>query len=167
MAAGGSENMFFETYGAGRLVELASQRGWIVVTPRHPLLGMPLSYREIIEGLSHFYAIDSRRVFLVGHSMGAAEVVRQVSLEPDPPQAAVAVGGGGGAKDTDAVKATPWLVAAGELDFGRGGAKSLADRLEKLKSRVEYREYPDVEHMVIMQAALDDVFAFLDQAAKR
>jgi hypothetical protein len=28
---------------------------------------------------------------------------------------------------------------------------------------VEYREYADVEHMVIVQAALDDVFAFFDR----
>lgn len=161
--AGGSENMFFETYGAGRLVAMASQRSWIVVTPRHPLLGMPMTYREIIEVLSHFYPIDSRRVYLVGHSMGAAEVVRQVSLASEPPQAAVAVGGGGSAKDIDAYRETPWFVAAGELDFGRSGAKSLAERLEQFKCRVEYREYPDVEHMVIMQAAIDDIFAFLDR----
>lgn len=161
--AGGSENMFFETYGAGRLVELASQRGWIVVAPRHPLLGMPLNYREMIEVLSHYYPIDTERVFLVGHSMGAAEVVRQVSLAPTAPQAAVAIGGGGNAKDVAATKSTPWLVAAGELDFGRGGAKSLAKRLEELGCQVEYRDYPKVEHMVIVQAALDEVFAFLDK----
>lgn len=161
--AGGSENMFFETYGAGRLVELASQRGWIVVAPRHPLLGMPLNYREMIEVLSHYYPIDAGRVFLVGHSMGAGEVVRQVSLAPTAPQAAVAIGGGGSAKDVAATKSTPWLVAAGELDFGRGGAKSLAKRLQELGCEVEYRDYPKVEHMVIVQAALDEVFAFLDK----
>ncbi len=30
--AGGSENMFFETYGAGRLVDLAVERGWGVIS---------------------------------------------------------------------------------------------------------------------------------------
>lgn len=161
--AGGSENMFFETYGAGRLIKLATERGWMVVTPRHPLLGMPLNYREMLEVLGQFFPVDKDRVFLVGHSMGGAEVVRQVSLDPQPPRAAVVIGGGGIVKDTAAVRAMPWLVAAGELDFGRGGAKSLTARLKQLDCEVTYREYPSVEHMVIVQAALDDVFEFLDK----
>ncbi len=61
--AGGSENMFFETYGAGRLVELASQRGWLVVTPQQPLLGLALNYREMIDALSHFYPVDRGKCF--------------------------------------------------------------------------------------------------------
>ncbi len=32
--AGGSENMFFETYGAGGAVQAALDRGWLVVAPR-------------------------------------------------------------------------------------------------------------------------------------
>jgi predicted esterase len=161
--AGGSENMFFETYGAGRLVELAAARGFIVVAPRHPLLGMPLNYRQMIDVLDRFFPIDHERVFLLGHSMGAGEVVRQVSLHSTPPRAAIALGGGGSAKNTPAVAATSWLVAAGELDFGRSGAKSLVKQLERVGSRVDYREYPNVEHMVIVQAALDDAFSFIDQ----
>ena len=47
-----------------------------------------------------------------------------------------------------------WLAAA-----------ALAKRLEASGALVEYRDYADVEHMVIVQAALDDVFRFLDAAA--
>ncbi len=47
--------------------------------------------------------------------------------------------------------------------FRPRGAKSLAKRLEELGGQVEYRDYPKVEHMVIVQAALDDVFTFLDK----
>lgn len=163
--AGGSENMFFETYGAGRLVDLASKKGWIVVAPRHPLLGMPLNYREMIESLSCFFPIDKEQVFLVGHSMGGAEVVRQVSLDAQPPQAAVVIGGGGSVKDLIQTKSTPWLVVAGEQDFGRGGAKALTERLTRLGCKTQYREYPNVEHMVIVQAVLDDVFQFLSNGS--
>ncbi len=54
--AGGSENMFFETYGAGRLVELAAARGWIVVAPRQSLMGgIGLTAEQQLEVLSaHF-----------------------------------------------------------------------------------------------------------------
>ena len=32
---------------------------------------------------------------------------------------------------------------------------------------VEYREYPEVEHMMIVPIALPEVFALFDRAAKR
>jgi acetyl esterase/lipase len=59
----------------------------------------------------------------------------------------------------------PWFVGAGEADFGRRGAEGLAARLAAAGTRVERKLYPDVEHMVVVQAALDDVFAFLDGVA--
>ena len=161
--AGGSENMFFETYGAGRIVELATQRGWMVVAPRQGLLGLNLSCRGMLDVLSKYYDIDPERVFLVGHSMGAAQVMRQVALDADLPTAAVAIGGGGRMANAEMYAGFPWLVAAGEFDFGRGGAKGLADSLKQGKVDVRYSEYPDVEHMVIVQAALDDVFKFFDE----
>ncbi len=161
--AGGSENMFFETYGAGRLVELATQRGWMVVAPRQGLLGLNLNYRAMLNVLSQYYDIDPKRVFLLGHSMGAAQVMRQVAVDSDLPNAAVAIGGGGRITDAEKYVSFPWFVAAGEFDFGRGGAKSLADSLKRQNVDVRYAEYPDVEHMVIVQAALEDVFKFLDE----
>ncbi len=92
-------------------------------------------------------------------------MVRQVTLATDgqQPQAAVVLGGGGKSKNVASIKDTPWLVAAGELDFGRSMAKGLVDALQRLNCRCEYKEYAAVEHLLVVQAALDDVFAFLDQ----
>ena len=50
-------------------------------------------------------------------------------------------------------------------DWASRGAEALAARLAQSGTRVERKIYPDVEHMVIVQAALDDVFAFLDGVA--
>lgn len=161
--AGGSENMFFETYGAGRLVDLATQRGWMVVAPRQGLLGLNLSCRGMLDVLSQYFDLDPKQVYLVGHSMGAAQVMRQASIDPDLPAAAVAMGGGGRMGDAEKYARFPWFVAAGEFDFGRGGARALADSLKQGKVDARYSEYPDVEHMVIVQAALDDAFKFLDE----
>ena len=66
--AGGSENMFFDTYGAGKITALCAKRGWHLVSPR-------VSGRfpaQLLESLSKVWNIDSSRVFIVGHSMGAA-----------------------------------------------------------------------------------------------
>lgn len=164
--AGGSENMFFDTCGAGRAVRLGVERGWLVVAPRQGLFGLPLDVAAMLDVLGQSFAIDRTRVFLVGHSMGAGQVAKQVGLHPGKIAAAVALGGGAAAPGGEAAKQVPWMVGAGAADFGRPGAAAFAKRLEAAGAAVDYREYPDVEHMVIVQAALDDVFRFLDQAGE-
>ncbi|MBM4087896.1 MAG: alpha/beta fold hydrolase [Planctomycetes bacterium] len=165
--AGGSENMFFETYGAGRLVRLGAERGWLVVAPRLGLLGLSMDCRQMLDVLAEHFPVDRERVFLVGHSMGAVQVVNQVSKVPESVTAAVALGGGMSVANADAAKSVPWLVAAGERDFGRRGGQALARGLEAVGADVRWLEVPNVEHMVVVQAALDDVFSFLDEASRK
>ena len=163
--AGGSENMFFETCGAGRAVALGLERGWLVVAPRQGLFGLPLDLEAMLGILGESFALDRARVFVAGHSMGAAQTARQTSLHPELVAAAAAIGGGGSAPTGEAARRVPWFVAAGTADFGRAGAQRLARNLRAAGNRVEERSIPDVEHMVAVQAALDDLFAFLDEAA--
>lgn len=165
--AGGSENMFFETYGAGRAVQLAADRGWIVVAPRQRLLGgIGLSSTEILEEIAGHFPVDRDRVFLMGHSMGAMQATQQAIEAADLPSAVVALGGGGrlGSREPGAA---PWFVAAGDRDFGKSGARNLANELTAKGKTVQWKEYPQTEHMVIVQAAIDDVFAFLDSIATK
>lgn len=164
--AGGSENMFFQTYGAGRLVELGKQRQWIVVSPRQTMTGLGLDVPEIVQALAEHLPVDAEHVYLVGHSMGAAQAMNQVSKHPESVRMVAALGGGGGVRDTEAIHGVSFYVAAGERDFGKPRAKSLGQQLQRIGCEVEYREYRDVEHMVIVQAALDDVFAFFDKRGK-
>lgn len=165
--AGGSENMFFETYGAGRAVDLGVERGWLVVAPRQGLgTGPGLDCDALLTALESQFPIDRQRVLLVGHSMGAGQVIRQASAQPQLFRAAVALGGGGAARNATQLGQIAWFSAAGELDFGKSGAAALARSLKAADIPVTYKEYPDVEHMVIVQAALDDVFAFLDGILK-
>lgn len=161
--AGGSENMFFETYGAGRIVDEALKRGWLVVATRQNLFGLPLDIAAMTDVLDRFFQIDRSRIMLLGHSMGAGQVIRQASLHPDLTLAAVALGGGGRINNAAKLKPIRWFVAAGDQDFGRGGARQLHNSLNSAGVAATYREYADVEHMVIVQAAIDDVFRFLDE----
>lgn len=160
--AGGSENMFFETYGAGRIVSLCEQRGWLLVSPQQGLLGLPMNVDEILKVLSEHFAIDRDRVFLVGHSMGAAQVVSQCEQHGESISKAVAIGGGRVPRDAKALVHPEWYVTAGERDFGRRGAATLARGLQQAGASVKYVEVPNVEHMVIVQASLDEIFRFLD-----
>ncbi|MBM3967472.1 MAG: hypothetical protein FJ308_20815 [Planctomycetes bacterium] len=160
--AGGSENMFFDTYGAGRLIDLASERGWIVISPRQTLNGLGLNIVEMLDELQKSLPIDRSRVMLVGHSMGAAQAMQQVSNYPQQIYAVAALGGGGTVKRSNALEQIPFYVAAGDRDFGRPRAMLLAKQLKEIKANVRYTDFENVEHLVIVQAALDDVFRFFD-----
>lgn len=160
--AGGSENMFFDTYGAGRLIDLASERGWIVLAPRQTLNGLGLNTPEMLDELEKILPIDRSRVMLVGHSMGAAQAMQQVSSYPEQIRAVAALGGGGMVKRSNALEKIPFYVAAGDRDFGRPRATLLAKQLREIQANVRYTDFENVEHLVIVQAALDDVFRFFD-----
>ena len=160
--AGGSENMFFESYGAGRLVDLCRQKGWSIVAPRQSLVGMGMDLDAMLDELRLHLDFDPEKVFLIGHSMGAAQAVSQGSKYPTRVRAVAAIGGGGlPAKSQELIK-IPFFVAAGEKDFGLPQAKSLANTLQAFGAEVDYREVKDVEHMVIVQAVLNDVIAFFE-----
>lgn len=154
--------MFFETYGAGRVVEEGLKRGWLVVAPRQGLFGLSMDVKAMLDVIDGLFDIDRSQVFLLGHSMGAGQVIRQTSLHPQLPLAAVALGGGGRAKQPEALQGIAWFIGAGEQDFGRSGAQQLHKSLAAAQLPSIYRDYKDVEHMVIVQAAIDDVFQFLD-----
>ena len=161
--AGGSENMFFETYGAGRVVTEAAKRGWVVVSPRQSLLGLSLDIEEMLSAVETITPIDRRQVMLLGHSMGAAQIVQQVGRHPNLPVAAVALGGGRRFSSRQPAKTVEWYLAAGSEDFGISSVRQLNESLVEIKARVDFKIYNKIEHLVIVQAAIDDSFSFLDQ----
>jgi len=164
--AGGSENMFFETYGAGRAVEMARQRGWIVVAPRQGMtgLGMPLSV--LIDSMAGILPIDRKQVMVMGHSMGSMQAIRQLDSSPGTFSKAVLLGGAGLPSKADGFRTVPLWIAAGDRDFGKRGTDAFAQWCQKESLDHEYHIYPNTEHLVIVQAALEDAFAFLDPDTK-
>ena len=162
--AGGSENLFFDGYGDGLCVGLAERRGWFVVSPRNGLGALDVA--GLVDALRARYAIDERRVFVVGHSMGAMQTMRNVSATPERFRAAAPIAGGGRVRASDALAGVPFFVAAGARDFGRQGARRLHQQLEAAGAKAAWRLYPSVEHLAIVQVALPDVFAFFDEHAR-
>ena len=166
--AGGSENMFFQTYGAGKVVTEATQRGWIVVCPGQGLLGLALNLEEMLDAIECFIPCDRKAVMLVGHSMGAMQVMNQVKRFPELPIAAVAVGGGKSFRPSSslAIPRAPWLVTAGTADFGRSGGRALHESLKKLGCDSEFHLSQAAEHLTSVQASIGPIFEFLDQVMK-
>ena len=162
--AGGSENMFFDAYGAGKVVALAQARGWLVAAPGN--VGGAVG--EVLDALAAHFPIDRARVFVIGHSMGAQHAIAAATGRDFARYAATAALGGGGrvGAKTD-LAARPFFVAAGDRDFGLGGARALQRALQGREAVVTYKEYADTEHLAIVQVALADVFAWFDELARR
>jgi predicted esterase len=169
--AGGSENLFFEGYGAGHIVKLCEKRGWLLVAPRAGLgfgLGGPVPVGEIVDKLAERYPVDPKAVFVVGHSMGAAGTIEAVQKYPGKFAGVAALGGGGRVRDAKPFAELPVFVGVGDKDFARRQAQTLHKALtDGGATKATLKEYPDVEHLVIVREALGDVFALFDGLAKR
>lgn len=166
--AGGNENLFFEGYGAGRAVAECRQRGWVFVATRSGLnfTGAP-PVSEILDGLGKRFPLDAKRTFLVGHSMGAGQVASLAGKNPDRFAAIACLGGGGIVRDAAPFARLPVFVAAGEKDFGLTPAKDLHKALAAGGAKnATFKQYPGLEHLLIVREALPDVFAAFDTAAK-
>lgn len=166
--AGGSENLFFDGYGRGAVVGLCQQRGWLLVAPRLTAVGRQPTFPEIIEAVASLYPVDRQRVFLVGHSLGAQLALVAAEQQPQAYAGLAALGGGRAVRQAERLKDLPIFIGIGNADFALRGARALAETLKKAGStRLNYREYDDLEHLVIVQHALPDVFKFFDQAVAR
>ncbi len=163
--AGGSEHMFFEAYGNGKLVELAKERGWIVVSPYHALI-VPPDVQGMVAMLSEVLPIDASRVVVVGHSMGSVAGLGATERSPDAVAALVAMGGGRLPKDAAGLAGVPVHVAVGEHDFGRRGGEALHAALEASEraAELELHVVAGAEHLMVVQDGLERAFEFLDQA---
>ena len=166
--AGGSENVFFEAYGAGRAIAECRQRGWVFVATRSGLdfSGAP-PVPAILDELGKRFPLDSKRTFLIGHSMGAGQVATLAGKHPGRFAAIACIAGGGVVRDAKPFATLPIFVAAGEKDFGLAPAKSLHKSLiDGGAKNAEFREYEGIEHLIIVREALPDVFDRFDRAAK-
>jgi predicted esterase len=163
---GASENAFFEGYGNGIVPRLATERGWLVVSPRvegpreaGPAPNVP----AILDELSKRYPIDPKRVFLVGHSMGAVHALELAEKDPGRYAAIAIVGGGKAVRKPEALKGVSFFVGCGKLDPGLDGVKALHKAFDDAKLPVTYKEYDDIEHIMIVREAANDVFKYFDK----
>jgi predicted esterase len=161
--AGGSENIYFEAYGNGATVQQCQDRGWLLVGPRSGFFSdMPAA--QIVDAVDRLYPVDRKRVYIVGHSMGAMQAVRAARNNPDRWAGIAALGGGGHVTADAAIRDIPFFIGVGSEDFAMPSVKSLREQLTRAEVKtLIFREYPHVEHLAIVQECLPDVFRFFDE----
>jgi predicted esterase len=166
--AGGSENLFFEGYGNGWIVEECKKRGWLLLATRSGLgFGTAPPIPAILDQLQERYPINRQAVFVVGHSMGAGQTIAAAQEYPGQFRAVAALGGGGGVRKKDSFEKLPVFIGVGDKDFALGGARGLNKALAAAGAKaITYKEYPNIEHLVIVREALPDVFNSWDALLK-
>lgn len=162
---GGSENMFPETLGAGKIVTLCQQRNWSLVTPRMAPGEPRVELSALLDQLEPIIRLDRSRVFLVGHSMGAYQALSLTMHQPDQVRGYAAIAGGRAIDRPERIKGIPGLFVTGDQDFARGGVQAAFASLPAEESAAAYREFSAVEHFAVVQVALGEVFAMFDDLA--
>ena len=163
--AGGDENMFMEGYGAGLIRRLAETHGVLVASPFTNAFagpGAPALFDRMLEILSAEYPLDSGRIYLLGHSMGAGVVNRLCAERPDKIAAAACLCGFQGFGDAVAA-IPPVLVIAAELDplAFPGRIEPIAARATERGLPVTYRMIPGYGHTLVVARELPAVFEWL------
>ncbi len=172
--AGGSENLFFEGYGRGITAKSCLERNWLFIAPRSEgFLTLP-PIDKIVSALAKRYPIDPKKIFLIGHSMGAAQSLSLAQKFPEKFAAVALLGGSGSISQPQKLNKIPFFIACGKLDFGYRMAENTAKSLLSLRKEdknqqklIEFKSYPDIEHMMIVREAIPDLFKWLDGIASK
>jgi poly(3-hydroxybutyrate) depolymerase len=187
---GQTEDSFFDAYGK-TLPKLAEQRGYIVAAPLGYRVDgfygwgvapppedvvarrrQELSEQDVMEVLKHVrahYTIDDRRIYLMGHSMGAIGTWRIASKYPDIWAALGPFAGFGSPEAAARAHHIPQFVVHGDADptVSVQGSRAMVDEVKRLGGVVQYVEVAGGDHINVVAPNLAAMFDFFDAHPKR
>jgi len=152
--AGGDENDFFDGFPTAPLEAEAQRRGFLVVCPkgRDPFSG----YRgtaeqdvfDVLAEVRRQYRIDSGRIYLMGHSMGAYATWRLAKDHPDVFAALGPISGGGNPADVASIRHIPEYIVHGAKDetVPVTESRAMAEAARRAGAEVVYVEVPGAGH---------------------
>lgn len=112
--AGGDENMFADAYGRGVAARLAGENDLLFVSPATtPFMTSVVQFDSLMAVLRRDYRIDTARVYVMGHSMGAGAAARLAQERPRALRAVACLAGGA---PVTAAGAPPVLFIGAQLD---------------------------------------------------
>jgi len=154
--AGGSENMFFESYGRGVAVTEAMKRKWVFLSPRTG----PSAIEDMIDWVTGPRGLKIDKLFLMGHSMGGGAVL---NAKPSVIPAGVALLAPAGMRPSEQIANAPTFLGVGKQEIGMlAGSVSNLAKLYEGKAGFEFKQYDPCEHLMIGAEAIGDVYKFFD-----
>ncbi|WP_411280277.1 alpha/beta hydrolase-fold protein [Gemmatimonas sp.] len=187
---GATEDSFFDQYGR-RLPALAEERGYILAAPLGyrvdggygVALGGPsgdpaasraraLSEQDVMQVLQSVrsrYKVDDRRVYLMGHSMGAIGTWAIAAKTPSQWTALGVFSGFGLASTAKTIGGIPQFVVHGDADptVPVGGSRVMVAALKSVGADVQYLEVPGGDHSNVVEPNFAAMFDFFDRHATR
>ncbi len=157
--AGTNETAFLDAYGAGCLESLADSAGFLIVAPfTNAFMRSPDNLSRLLADVESHHPIDRRRVYLLGHSLGAMTAWRLAQEHPESIAAVVALAGAGPVTATaDRGKTLPrTLVVGASVDsvVPVPRLRRAVDAAQAIGWPIEYREIPNQGHTLMVGSAL-------------
>lgn len=159
--AGGDENLFMDAYGAGIIKRLADEHGFAVVSPRaSPMMDLGMAFDSIVKLMRALYPIDENRIYVLGHSMGGMMTGGMSAARHDRIAAACWLAGGSFARGATI---PPTLAICGQLDLivPADRVKAVVDVAQRAGMEIEYREVPNLGHVLVVGVVLSDAMDWL------
>ncbi|QJR36742.1 PHB depolymerase family esterase [Gemmatimonas groenlandica] len=186
---GATEDSFFEAYG-GTLPKLAEQRGYIIAAPlgyrvdggygvalgggNDPaaVRARTLSEQDVMNVLAAVrtqYAVDSTRIYLVGHSMGAIGTWAIAAKTPTIWSALGVFSGFGVASTAKTIGTIPQFVVHGDADptVPVGGSRVMVAALKNVGAEVQYIEVPGGNHTNVVEPNFAAMFDFFGRVPRK
>jgi len=160
--AGGEEGMFFDAYGLGEIQRQADKHGFIVVAPRVEIAKRaPDAVNALVRAMSFDYSIDPKRVYAIGHSMGAVTAQAWADQTGNPLAAVVQIAGA--SEFNGAPARAPTLLIGGDLDliFPPDRLQAFVDKATQRGLRVQMRRVPNAGHTLIVGEVLPEAIDWL------
>jgi len=153
--AGGTENMFFDSYGSGVAVKEALKRGWGFVAPRSSATAV----QDVLDWVRTRRKQHVDHVFVIGHSMGAGFALQAAEVKPRP--TAIAAFAPALQSLPSNLGETPVFFAVGKQDLLDGIARDLYSQVSNRKNS-EFLELDPCEHLMVVADAVPAAFRFFD-----
>lgn len=166
--AGADERAFLEAYGAGRLRELALERGFVLVTAftnawmRHPAE----AFDQLVDAAAARHPIDRSRIYVLGHSLGAGAAWATARVRGDRITALACLAGSCGAPPSSGpapARMPATLLYAGELDplVSPARLETAVARGREAGYEIEFRVRPAAGHTLMVGLVMDEVVGWL------
>lgn len=137
--AGADENMFLEGYGHGRIRTLADSLGFIVASPMTVDFARdPATLDTLLAVVARANRFDRRRVYVLGHSLGAGVALRLAFARRGDIRAAALMAGAGTVPTTQTVVPTLFLAAERDLVIPAARVRASYEQLRDRGAPVEF-----------------------------
>ena len=172
---GGDENSMFDSYANGLLKREAERVGFIVACPkgRDPAsMYRGTAEKDVLDVMAEVqrtYRVDSTRIYLMGHSMGAYGTWSIAMNQPDLFAALGPISGGGYTAGMAKIRHIPEYVVHGDDDRTVAviQSRNMVEAGKKAGAEIVYVEVPGGSHVSVAAPAFAGMLDFFARQQKR